>query len=67
MIRLLLFLLLFLSSAPAYAEWVKGSDSDEEGKTVYVDPTFIRRNRNLVKMWRLYDYKTVQIVAGIGF
>jgi hypothetical protein len=43
------------------------SDSDEEGKTVYVDPTTIRRNRNLVKMWQLYDYKTVQSVAGIGF
>jgi len=67
MTRFLLIILLLLSSSPAYAEWVMVSDSDEEGKTVYVDPTTIRRNRNLVKMWQLYDYKTVQSVAGIGF
>jgi hypothetical protein len=65
--RLLLITLLLLSSGPAYAEWVKVSDSDEAGMTVYVDPATIRRNRNLVKMWQFYDYKTVQTVAGIGF
>jgi hypothetical protein len=67
MTRLLLIILLFLSSAPAYAEWVKVSDTDEAGKTVYVDPATIRRNSNLVTMWQFYDYKTVQTVAGIGF
>ena len=69
MTRLLLIALtlLVLSSGPAYAEWVKVSDSDETGKTVYVDPATIRRNSNLVKMWQFYDYKTVQTVAGIGF
>ena len=65
--RLLLITLLLLSSGPAYAEWVKVSDSDEAGMTVYADPDTIRRNRNLVKMWQFYDYKTVQTVAGIGF
>ena len=65
--RLLLIILLFLSSAPAYAEWVKVSDSDEAGKTVYVDPATIRRNSNLVTMWQFYDYKTVQTVGGIRF
>jgi hypothetical protein len=67
MTRLLLITLLLLSSAPAYAEWVQVSDTDEAGKTVYVDPATIRRNRNLVTMWQFYDYKTVQTVAGIGF
>jgi hypothetical protein len=67
MTRLLLIILLFLSSAPAYAEWVKVSDSDEAGKTVYVDPATIRRNSNLVTMWQFYDYKTVQTVGGIRF
>jgi len=65
--RLIVIILLVLSSSPAYAEWVKVSDSDEAGMTVYVDPATIRRNRNLVKMWQFYDYKTVQTVAGIGF
>lgn len=69
MTRLLLIALtLFvLSSGPAYAEWVKVSDSDETGKTVYVDPATIHRNSNLVKMWQFYDYKTVQTVGGNRF
>jgi hypothetical protein len=69
MTRLLLIALtlLLLSSGPAYAEWVKVSDSDETGKTVYVDPATIRRNSNLVKMWQFYDYKTVQTVGGNRF
>jgi hypothetical protein len=69
MTRLLLIALtlLVLSSRPAYAEWVKVSDSDETGKTVYVDPATIHRNSNLVKMWQFYDYKTVQTVGGNRF
>ncbi|PYV83423.1 MAG: hypothetical protein DMG05_26140 [Acidobacteria bacterium] len=67
MTRLFLITLLLLSSGSAYAEWVKVSDRDEAGKTVYVDPATIRRNSNLVKMWQFSDYKTVQTVGGIRF
>jgi hypothetical protein len=67
MIRFLLITIVVLSSAPAYAEWVKVGDGDEAGRTVYVNPATIRRNSNLVKMWQLYDYKTVQTVGGIRF
>ena len=67
MTRLFMITLLLLSSGPAYAEWVKVSESDEAGKTVYVDPATIRRNSNLVKMWQFYDYKTVQTVGGNRF
>jgi hypothetical protein len=56
--------LLVLSSGPAYAEWVLASGNDDAGLTVYVDPATIRRKGNLVKMWQLHDYKTVQTVAG---
>jgi hypothetical protein len=63
----LLITLLVLSSSPACAEWVKVSNSDEAGKTVYVDPATIRRNSNLVTMWQFYDYETVQTVGGIRF
>lgn len=65
--RLFLITLLLLSSGSAYAAWVKVSDGDEAGRTVYVDPATIRRNSNLVKMWQFYDYKTVQTVGGVRF
>lgn len=64
MTRLLLVTLLLLSSAPAYADWVSVSVIDQAGVTIYVDSDNIRRKGNLVKMWQLYDYKTVQTVAG---
>ena len=60
----LLITFLVLSSGPVYAEWVLVSGDDAAGLAVYVDPATIRRNGNLAKMWQLYDYKTVQTVAG---
>jgi hypothetical protein len=59
-----LITLLVLSSGPVYAGWELTSGDDETGLTVYVDPDTIRRKGNLVKMWQLYDYKTIQTVAG---
>lgn len=56
--------LFLLSSGPVYAEWVLTSGDDDAGLKVYVDPDSIRRKGNLAKMWQLYDYKTVQTVAG---
>jgi len=60
----LLTTFLLLSSVPAYAEWELVSGDDEAGLTVYVDRDSIRRKGNLARMWQLYDYKTVQTVAG---
>ena len=60
----LLITFLVLSSGPVYAEWVLVSGDDAAGLAVFVDPATIRRNGNLAKMWQLYDYKTVQTVAG---
>jgi len=60
----LLLIVLVLSSGPVYAEWVLTSGDDVTGLKVYVDPDSIRRKGNLAKMWQLYDYKTVQTVAG---
>jgi hypothetical protein len=55
------FTLLILSSGPAYAEWVSiGSTDSAGGYTVYVDSDTIRRKGNLVRMWSLNDFKTVQ-------
>jgi len=59
--------LLVLSSAPAYAEWVEVGGPDDGTYTHYADPTTIRRNGTLVKMWLLEDYKTIQTVDGKSF
>ena len=59
MTRLLLITLLVLSSGPAYAEWVV-VDKKEGVMTTCVDPATIRRKGDLVKVWELYDYKTIQ-------
>jgi hypothetical protein len=64
MTRLLLITLLVLSSGPAYAEWVKINENDIF--TVYADPDTIRRQGDLVKMWILYDYKTLQSATGVA-
>ena len=57
-----------LSSIPAYAEWVTiGYSESLGGYTVYVDPTTIRRKGDLVKVWALTDYKTIQTVADTSF
>ena len=54
--------LLFLSSAPAYAEWqAVEKDYLLPGlQTVYVDPESIRREGNLVTMWQLIDFTWMQ-------
>jgi hypothetical protein len=54
-----LIILLFLSSAPAYAEWVAvEKDYLLPGlQTVFIDPDTIRREGNLVTLWQLIDFK----------
>lgn len=67
MIRLILLILLMLSTMPAYGEWLQVSKDVETGQTVYVDPDSIRRNGDMAEMWTLYDYKTAQPTAGDAF
>lgn len=58
----LLITLLVLSSGPAYAEWILVEKHNRSAgiMTVYVDPDTIHRNGNLVTMWQLIDFKTMQ-------
>ena len=63
--QLLMGLLLLVTAGTASAEWTAVGDSDEFIQ--YVDRATIRRNGNLVKMWDLADYKTVQTVAGDSY
>ena len=66
MTRLLLFILLFLNVGPAFADWMSLGESDS-GTTVYADPTTILREGDLVKMWVLFDFKTVRTKEGISY
>ena len=63
--RLLVGLMLLVTAGAASAEWTRAGDNDEFIQ--YVDKATIRRNGNLVKMWELMDYKTVQTVSGISY
>jgi hypothetical protein len=66
MTRLLLFILLFLSSGPAFADWMSLGESDS-GTTVYADPTTMRREGYLVKIWVLFDFKAVRTKEGVSY
>ena len=65
--RLVLLILLALSSAPAYGEWVEVSVNVETGEKVYVDPDTIRRRGDIAEMWVLYDNKTAQPAVGHAY
>jgi Surface-adhesin protein E len=61
-----LITLLLLGSGPVYAEWTKVSYG-QTGVIVYVDFAANRRDGNRVKMWELFDYKTIQTQTGDPF
>ena len=68
MTRLLLITLLVLSHGPAYAEWVAIDMKYQSPglRTVYFDPTAIRREGNLVTLEILVDWKWMQGNVGMG-
>ena len=51
-------------STSVFAEWTRVTESADGDMTVYADSETIKRKGRKVKIWRLYDYKTVQILAG---
>ncbi len=53
----LLITLLLLSSGPAYAEWVHIGEND---RSVGWADTAIRRSGDLVEVWVLFAYKSIQ-------
>ena len=59
--------LLLLSSGSVYAEWVLVFALGQGELTAYVDQTTIRRKEDVVNMSYLYDFKTIQTVAGNSF
>ena len=64
MTRRLLIVLVLLSNGTAYAEWLPIGNKAEKGLTSYtvcVDPDSLSRNGNVVKVWALMDFNTIQI------
>ena len=61
----LTLLLLLLVSTSVFAEWTKVGGTDD--MTSYADFGTIKRKGNKVKMWGLYDFKTVQKVGNDSF
>jgi hypothetical protein len=39
----------------------------DSGTSVYADPTTMRREGDLVKMWVLFDFKTVRTKEGVSY
>ncbi len=65
--RLLLIIPLFLSSSPAYADWVAVGGKVEAGMGAYAAPASMRREEDLVKMEVLFDFKTTQTKEGVSY
>ena len=62
--KLLMGLMLLVTAGAAGAEWTAAGGTGE--LIQYVDRATIRKSGNLVKMWDLADYKTVQTSPSTG-
>ena len=61
--KAILMLLLALLSNSAMAEWVKIDEN--ETTSIYVDPATIDHDGNNVKMFRLFDFNTAELLDGV--
>ena len=60
-------LIAMLSFGPAWAEWIDIGGKVKDGVTVYrvyIDPDNIHRNGEVVTLWVLFDYQTIQSIVG---
>lgn len=64
--KLILMILLAVVSSRAMAEWVMVGSSGGD-MTTYVSPATIHKDGNIVKMWYMHDFKSVQESAGDRF
>ena len=63
----LTLLLLLICSTNVLAEWTRVTGSSDGDMTVYVDFGTIKRKENKVKMWYLYDLKTIKKTENIRY
>jgi hypothetical protein len=62
-----LLTILQLSVGPVHAEWVGVGGKVEKGLTVYnvyVETESIQRDGDIVSLWTLFDYMTIQSIVG---
>ena len=58
---IILALILTSISTHVMAKWEQYAYMKDDGTSIYIDRSTIRENRNIVRMWYLNDYKTMQI------
>ena len=56
--KILMMLLLLVSTNVFAVDWVAAGGTDDF--TVYIDPQSIRRDGNKVRLWTMYNHKSVQ-------
>ena len=59
----ILILLLLMVSTSVFAEWTRVTESADGDMTTYIDYGTIKKKGHKVKVWNLFDYKTVRIGA----
>jgi hypothetical protein len=64
----LTLVLLFLTTASAWAEWTRIGEVKIQGGrfTVYVDAATISRTGRFAKMWGMYDFNAPKLLTGKG-
>ena len=63
---ILMLILTAVSTGVAATEWVR-IVGESERAIPYYDPATIRRSGNMVKMWKLSDYKKVQVTSNMQY
>jgi hypothetical protein len=61
--KILIMLLLLVSTNVFAVDWVKVVTAQNGDITSHVDSQSIRRDGNKVRVWVLFDYKSVQVLA----
>ena len=64
--KLFLAVLLTIISGGVNAEWSVVGHSPDGNLTVYADLATIKKSGNTVKMLKMFDFKTVQIIENAG-
>lgn len=67
--KVILMMLLVIVSSSAMAEWVTVAENKILAFTAYADSRTeaTTKNGDKVKMWKMYDYKSVQEISGYKF
>ena len=65
--KILMMLLLLVSTNVLAVDWVKVGGAVDGSVTTYVDPQSIRKDGNKVRLWDLKDYNSGQVIGNKTF